>query len=701
MRIFNWEKFNEAREDKLMMPLYTSSEFYSKISKIRSIKGINDIANAIKNIISKKINLYDITCITFNPEVNDEVSFIQTSRIKRALNIDKWDGSLEDELSNFYDKGRTTLKIGRFIKKILPDVSDKGVEIFVNLWKASFSNGLEFKIVKGKEIVDWYQESKSAPGGGSLNNSCMRNARFLEIYETNTDIISMLILVNKENQLLGRALLWNLSEPEDKILLDRIYTVNDSDVNKFINYAIENDFIYKSVQSYGENFANYNGHLEVQINKGEYKYYPYMDTMFIYDPDNGLLLSDPYYEYNHNDFNYLKLRDTQGLPTNWDDAWDDYNECGANSDNLSYCVNINGYCNTDDAIFLDYLDEYYAPNEDVAIDGLDSEYYLASDMIMYINEKGEEYSVFKNNIVDVIINLETNELRKMHRTELNVCKVGTKYYLKELCMLDKNGVWIASTDSVIAYLRKDVICSVTQPSIRPRANRFEGAYMTKDDSVKYNKPIFDHIELKIYREDYEQLKWVDVDSDDVPINIKRKIESDISNGSMMSMYYKNFLYKKFGCGEKLANSIKQLKEKMLRDNSKFIDDTFKNYLTYSGKYEFELRSFFPNDPKVIQKTIDDDDKYFYMVYTKDELIDLIINVYSQTDALNIRNYTLQSSFEKLDYGYDFMGSEIYSKMEDFIDECRATIKDIDQIEAYKNLCKSPVVLEWYKNNKYL
>lgn len=95
-------------------------------------------------------------------------------------------------------------------------------------------NALDFRVVEGPEIQKYYLENNYLPGNGGLNKSCMRNKRknhFMKMYSDNPNQVKMLILLNKQGKLLGRALVWKLDIPSGKEFMDRIYTVKDSDVN--------------------------------------------------------------------------------------------------------------------------------------------------------------------------------------------------------------------------------------------------------------------------------------------------------------------------------------------------------------------------------------------------------------------------------------------------------------------------------------
>jgi hypothetical protein len=87
--------------------------------------------------------------------------------------------------------------------------------------------------------------------------------------------------------------------------MDRQYTIKESDVLKFINYAIDKGWSYKSYNNHyslrnvdindggGIILAkNRNLTMSVKVNVKDYKRYPYMDTFRRYDVSNGILHND-------------------------------------------------------------------------------------------------------------------------------------------------------------------------------------------------------------------------------------------------------------------------------------------------------------------------------------------------------------------------------------------------------------------------
>jgi len=214
----------------------------------------------------------------------------------------------------FYTKNRNPIKIGRFINKVLnKKYKEKDIEDFVNELKSViFSDREHFEIVSGEDIAYWYNSDHYYDGNGTLGSSCMRNQNdgVFEIYVNNPDVCKMLILL-KENKLIGRALLWKPSKitkkggkesiilNENQYFMDRVYTNKDSLLNTFIRYADDNDFLHKTRNSYSHTYGvlnktgdNFNVYMEVQLDKIVYDMFPYMDTFKIYNPSNYILNND-------------------------------------------------------------------------------------------------------------------------------------------------------------------------------------------------------------------------------------------------------------------------------------------------------------------------------------------------------------------------------------------------------------------------
>lgn len=243
-----------------------------------------------------------------NPEVNfvkegskpDEISFLPITKNKNDFLFDPWDKK----------NGRVSMKIGRFVRKIVLEetmknyeITDQHIEEFVNLYKSWFEPiPYQLKIVSGEELRNWYNQSNYAldrnQQNGSLWKSCMRyqeRLKFLDLYVKNTNCKMLVMLVEQNNRevLRSRALLWddvevlesNTELGTQKInVMDRIYSTHDSDIYLYKKWAEDNGYIPKWEQ-------NVKSHLffdikkepvkiscKVKLENTKFEYYPYLDT---------------------------------------------------------------------------------------------------------------------------------------------------------------------------------------------------------------------------------------------------------------------------------------------------------------------------------------------------------------------------------------------------------------------------------------
>ena len=154
--------------------------------------------------------------------------------------------------TEIYFKQSTDVRVGRFIRKIFGSkFTDTQVEDFVNQYKSvRESNRLYFDLRSGYDIVDAYKSTNYSYHGGSSNslmNSCMNDeTRLVEFYQYLP--VQVLVLVNEEGLIFGRSLIWTTEQGQ---FMDRIYTIDDSDYYRFINYAKSNSIIYKSKNKSG------------------------------------------------------------------------------------------------------------------------------------------------------------------------------------------------------------------------------------------------------------------------------------------------------------------------------------------------------------------------------------------------------------------------------------------------------------------
>jgi len=207
----------------------------------------------------------------------------------------------------FKSKHRQKMKIGRFVKKMYDDndipITNSNLQIddIVDTYKQYMESIIlpkKLEVVYGEKIRFWYLEDNYVYGNGTLNRSCMRqekNQQRLDIYVDNPDRISMLILTDDNNKLLGRSLLWKLDSGE--IYMDRVYVEHNYQRLIFAKYAEDNNIKITYNKILHNDIQELNMFVTLKnINYENSKYYPYMDT-FSYCYLDDYLLSNNYIRY--------------------------------------------------------------------------------------------------------------------------------------------------------------------------------------------------------------------------------------------------------------------------------------------------------------------------------------------------------------------------------------------------------------------
>jgi hypothetical protein len=261
---------------------------------------------------------------------------------------------------------------------------------------------------------------------------------YFDIYVNNPDVCQLLILRSDEDpeKIKGRALLWKIKIPEiykngyqsynDEYYLDRIYTINDSDRQLFQDWAEE-----KNIKHFNSNLR-YNWRIFIQLGDYDYKYYPYMDTLKVYNRSTKVLSND---EDLWPGSGFIRIEETGGGYTSDDVVWSDYRDEYIPRDNAVYCVNIQDYVWSDDAVYLEYKDEYAYPNEDVVWSDYHCENFYADDCV-YSEMMSDNLYSDNPQVIEVIIDSygETDWCVKS-RTDLYL-EVDGDYYSKSTYIKD-------------------------------------------------------------------------------------------------------------------------------------------------------------------------------------------------------------------------------------------------------------------------
>jgi len=339
----------------------------------------------------RKITYLDYELFTNKKDKEDvRFTFSQSDKVFTYFNNKKIDVSIMPDMLNknvtdsYLSKKipRVPGKIGKVIKSLFGDEfvpsgkPSEDIESFTNAIKSKLIINFDnFKIVEGDDIVKYYDGSMYVEysAGSVLGGSCMKGSscsEYIEFYNLNKASVKLVIMFGDDDdgKIAGRALLWTLSaidgEPTDRLFMDRIYATNDIEIDMFKSFAKKNEWLHKYAQNMDideyivDTKTGEKSHMELGIrditDNGEY---PYMDTMKIYDIDDGTLSNSTSFSYGTK----YTLESTSG---GYDDEeedereyieyYDDYFEM----DDLQWCALGDDYRTHDDAEYVDWEGEY-------------------------------------------------------------------------------------------------------------------------------------------------------------------------------------------------------------------------------------------------------------------------------------------------------------------------------------------------------
>ena len=356
-----------------------------------------------------------------------------------------------DHMFNEYDlksKSRNDVKLGRLVNALLPGkYTSKDIEEFTNKFKAALSKqGEYFEEVYGEDIENWYSAGNYKEMSGTLGNSCMaQKTGLFKIYTENPDVCKMLILL-EDDKLIGRALVWKLNSikiygkdpAQDSWFMDRQYTIKDSDVEKFRNYAKEKGWIYKSSNNH-HSFTNVtiegeekNATLEVQVKATNYGRYPYMDTFRRFDPNEGILYNDDDEDESY-EGQYILNNTGGGYEEIASGVWSEWHDRRIPHDQAVWSDWADSYLNRDYATYVETgsrrnRDSWYPEDcDDIVYDEWIDE-PIHTDDAVYSEAYG--YSIYDQNAVEVIKRIDTDgealgaDSNWYHRDDDDIIRAG-------------------------------------------------------------------------------------------------------------------------------------------------------------------------------------------------------------------------------------------------------------------------------------
>jgi hypothetical protein len=320
--------------------IFTSSEFDLVIEQIKDNSEVARLLlkkrHLIENLVDNHINY-----ISISNSDKTKISYLTPERSKIIIDSSPY-GEGSDEL--WSSSRRFHVKPGAFISKLFKDISPKEVENFSQLFRnVQTKITSTFKVVSGSDILNYYHYESYLSESGSLGSSCMKHDScqdYLDLYVDNSDKISMLIMVDNNSKLIGRALLWS---NDDVKIMDRIYTIDDESYQyHFKKWADDNGYWYKKEQKWNNTlFFESKGktiykEVSFELKSFEFNRYPYMDTFKFFDTNNGVISN-----YKPKTDNFKTLLSTEGTT--------------CDHDYLHICEKSKLFYHRDEIINLDYL----------------------------------------------------------------------------------------------------------------------------------------------------------------------------------------------------------------------------------------------------------------------------------------------------------------------------------------------------------
>lgn len=267
----------------------TSDIFIS--DDLRKVLSEIDGQSMVASLLLKKRHLNEdlvedfVNYISISREDNTKISYLTKERF-----------SILDESEIWTSRRRFQAKPGGFVSKVFKNIPAREIELFSTLFRnVSDRANFNLHVVNGEEIRKFYHYEYYASDNGSLGASCMRYdgcQKYMDLYVDNPEVVSMLAMLNDDDELIGRALLWNYNGYK---IMDRIYTVNDEKYSfYFKEWGTKNNYLFKSGQNWFDtlNFEKIGDKkqelkIDIKLNNFEYRYYPYMDTFKFFNPGTG------------------------------------------------------------------------------------------------------------------------------------------------------------------------------------------------------------------------------------------------------------------------------------------------------------------------------------------------------------------------------------------------------------------------------
>jgi hypothetical protein len=206
--------------------------------------------------------------------------------------------------------------------------------------------------------------------------------------------------------------------------MDRIYTNNDSDKILFQEWADK-----KGMRYYGQSKTDWI--MYVKLDSNDFEYYPYMDTFMCYNNESLLLCND---ESLWPEGGYIKIQETDCGYISDNVVWSEWHSEYISRDSSVHCENVDDFLYRDDAVYLEYKDEYAAPTDDVVQSQYHNEWFFSVDVI-YSEMLGDWLYPKDESVIRVRISTDGVDYCVKDRKDFYI-EIDGKYYSRKKYIKD-------------------------------------------------------------------------------------------------------------------------------------------------------------------------------------------------------------------------------------------------------------------------
>lgn len=280
------------------------------------------------------------------------------------------------------------IKLGKALKLVFPYLNESEISDTVNKYRKKTKGDYYDDIVVTRDIDEVYNLYHYS--SGTIGSSCMRGKGHYYDDLQRTETISIAYIINDEEEVLGRALLWEAKDlhGESYKLMDRVYYHNEQSLRSLLQWGRDNGYCVKEEQNFSNsNFVTPDGMILDKAFKvmldSSLDEAPYMDTFKYYGFKDYDENTPCLYTREIKGKDLLLLDSTDGTVNNNSNlvCCDHCNDSFNSANEGAYIPNTGYVC--DDCLY-----EYYYYTVDT------SEYVYHDDV--YITRNGDAYASNKN-----------------------------------------------------------------------------------------------------------------------------------------------------------------------------------------------------------------------------------------------------------------------------------------------------------------